>query len=81
MNLTKLPITPELAALAAGDKPQVFTPPSPPPEPESQRLVDVEKDPYPPGHPTVVVPQHRPLPGGDTGRLREVRKWAKDLGW
>jgi len=80
MNLTKLTLTPELAAHpAAGDKPQVFTPP--PPEPEPQHLVDVEKDPYPPGHPTVVVPQHRPLPGGDTGRLREVREWAKDLGW
>ena len=24
---------------------------------------------------------HRPLPGGDTGRLRRVREWAKDLGW
>jgi len=79
MTKTKLPITPELAALlaAASDKPQTFTPP----EPEPEHLVDVEKDPYPPGHPTVVVPQHRPLPGGDTGRLREVRKWARDLGW
>ena len=24
---------------------------------------------------------HRPLPGGNTGRLRAVLKWAKDLGW
>ena len=24
---------------------------------------------------------HRPLPGGDTGRLREVQEWARDLGW
>jgi len=24
---------------------------------------------------------HRPLKGGDTGRLRAVLKWAKDLGW
>jgi len=35
MNLTKLPITPELAALlAAGDEPQTFTPPEPEPEPQ-----------------------------------------------
>jgi len=24
---------------------------------------------------------HRPLPGGDTGRLRAVLEWAKELGW
>jgi len=24
---------------------------------------------------------HRPLPGGNTGRLRAVLAWAKDLGW
>ena len=48
MNLTKLPITPELAALAADDKPQVFTPPEPELEPE--RLV-VEYH-HEPGHDT-----------------------------
>ena len=39
MNLTKLPVTPELAALlaAASDKPLAFTPPEP--EPEPQHLV------------------------------------------
>lgn len=25
--------------------------------------------------------QHRPLPGGHTGRLRQVLKWTRDLGW
>ena len=24
---------------------------------------------------------HRSLPGGNTGRLRAVLAWAKDLGW
>ena len=48
MTRTKLPITPELAALAAGDKPQVFTPP--PPEPEPEHLV-VEYH-HEPGHDT-----------------------------
>ena len=42
MNLTKLPLTPELAALlaAASDKPQTFTPLPPEPEPEPQHLVE-----------------------------------------
>ena len=65
MNLTKLPITPELAALAAGDKPQVFTPP--PPEPELRRLV-VEHI-YEPGHPT-----DRILDGHFLARVAEERE-------
>ena len=50
MTLTKLTLTPALAALlaAASDKPQTFTPL--PPEPEPQRLV-VEHI-YEIGHPT-----------------------------
>jgi len=51
MNLTKLTLTPELAAHpAAGDKPLVFTPPPPEPEPEPERLV-VEYH-HEPGHDT-----------------------------
>jgi len=65
MNLTKLTLTPELAAHpAAGDKPQVFTPP--PPEPEPQRLV-VEHI-YEPGHPT-----DRILDGHFLDRVAEER--------
>jgi len=50
MTLTKLTLTPALAALlaAASDKPQTFTPPEP--EPEPQHLV-VEHI-YEIGHPT-----------------------------
>ena len=67
MNLTKLPITPELAAQldAAGDEPQTFTPP--PPEPEPQRLV-VEHI-YEPGHPT-----DRILVGHFLARVAEERE-------
>ena len=64
MNLTKLTLTPELAALAAGDKPLVFTPP---PEPEPQHLV-VEHI-YEPGHPT-----DRILDGHFLARVAEERE-------